>query len=153
TFSLSPCLPVSLSGGAAVEDPGDVGVVHEGERLAFRLKAGDDLSRVHSRLEHLERHQAPDRSLLLGQIDVAEASLADLLQQFVWPKRAFGPPVRRLGTLTGCAAKEMAGVSMCRQKGLHARTERGVGGTRRVEVAGQVARRFMVEGLKENGFR
>ena len=30
-------------GGAGVEDPGDVGVVHQGQRLPLGLEAGDDL--------------------------------------------------------------------------------------------------------------
>ena len=32
-------------GGAGVEDPGDVGVVHQRQGLALGLEAGDDLAR------------------------------------------------------------------------------------------------------------
>ena len=68
---------------AAVEDPGDVGMVHEGQGLAFGLEAGDHLARVHAGLEHLEGHLAAQRLLLLGHEDDAEAALADLFQQLV----------------------------------------------------------------------
>ena len=48
-------------GGAAVEHLGDVGMVHERQRLPLGLEAGDDLPRVHARLDDLQRHLAADR--------------------------------------------------------------------------------------------
>ena len=48
-------------GGAGVEDPGDVGVVHQGQGLPLGLEPGDDLARVHARLDDLQRHPAADR--------------------------------------------------------------------------------------------
>ena len=70
-------------GGAGVEDAGDVGVVHQGQGLALGLEAGDDLLRVHARLDDLQGHRAADRLGLLGHVDDAHAPLADLLQQLV----------------------------------------------------------------------
>ena len=48
-------------GGAGVEDPGDVLVVHHGQGLALGLEAGDDLAAVHAGLDDLERDLAADR--------------------------------------------------------------------------------------------
>ena len=41
-------------GGACVEHPGDVRVVHHGQGLPLGLEAGDDLAGVHARLDDLE---------------------------------------------------------------------------------------------------
>jgi len=56
-------------GGAGIEDAGDVGMVHNRQRLAFGLETGDDLSRVHARLDDLQSHLASDWILLLGHVD------------------------------------------------------------------------------------
>ena len=70
-------------GCAGVEHPGDVGVVHHGQGLALGLEPGDDLFRVHPRLDDLQSHLAAHGALLLGHVDDAHAPLADLLQQLV----------------------------------------------------------------------
>ncbi len=46
---------------AGVEHLGDVRVVHQRQGLPLGLEAGDDLARVHARLDDLERDLAPDR--------------------------------------------------------------------------------------------
>jgi len=68
-------------GRPAVEHLGDVGMVHQRQRLALRLEARDHLLGVHAQLDDLERHLAPDRLELLGHPDRAHAALADLLQE------------------------------------------------------------------------
>ena len=70
-------------GGAGVEDPGDVGVVHQGQGLALGLEPGDDLGGVHARLDDLQRDRAADGRLLLGEEDDAHAALADLAEERV----------------------------------------------------------------------
>ena len=74
--------PAAL-GRAGIEHPGDVGVVHQGQRLPLGLEPGDDLARVHARLDDLQGHLAANRVLLLGDEDQAEPSLADLLHELV----------------------------------------------------------------------
>ena len=74
-------------GGAGVEDLGDVGVVHQGQRLPLGLEAGDDLLGVHARLDDLQGHLAAHRLGLLGHVDDAHAAFADLLQQLVGADR------------------------------------------------------------------
>ena len=70
-------------GLAAVEHVGDIRMVHHGQRLPFRLEAGNDLPRVHAGLEDLERDAASDGLRLLGHEDNAEPALANLFQQLV----------------------------------------------------------------------
>jgi hypothetical protein len=70
-------------GGAGVEDPRDVGVVHQGQRLPLRLEPRDHLTRIHPGLDDLQRHQPLHRRRLLGEVDGAHAPLADRLQQLV----------------------------------------------------------------------
>ena len=70
-------------GGAGVEDLGDVGVVHQGQRLAFGPEPGEDLAAVHAGLDELERDRPPHRLGLLGHVDRAHAPLADRLEQLV----------------------------------------------------------------------
>ena len=70
-------------GRAGVEDLGDVGVVHQRQRLTLRLEASQDLSAVHPRLDQLDRDQPLDRLGLLGHPDRTHAALAHLLDQLV----------------------------------------------------------------------
>jgi hypothetical protein len=70
-------------GFAGIEHLGDVGMVHEGQRLALCFEPANDLAAVHARLENLDGHLAADRLLLLGQKDQAEAALAELFRQLV----------------------------------------------------------------------
>ena len=84
-------------GGAGVEDPRDVRVVHQGQGLALGLEAGDDLLGVHARLDDLERDLAMDRALLLGEEDDAHAALAELADDRVGADARAGPLGDRAG--------------------------------------------------------
>ena len=90
-------------GGAGVEDLGDVGMVHQRQRLALLLEAGDDLHGVHPQLDDLERDAARHRLALLGEEDGAEAAVADRLDQRV----AADDGARALGER--CEARASAG--------------------------------------------
>ena len=74
--------PAAL-GRAGLEHPGDVSVVHQRQRLPLRLEPGDDIARVHARLDDLQGHLAANGVPLLGDEDQAKASLADLLHEFI----------------------------------------------------------------------
>ena len=65
----------------AVEHLRDVRVIHEGQRLTLGLEPGDDLPGVHPRLDELEGDPSPHGVGLLGQVDNAEATLPDLLEE------------------------------------------------------------------------
>ena len=67
-----------MSVAPASRTRGDVGVVHQGQRLPLGLEPGDHLLRVHARLDDLQRHLAADGRRLLGHVDDAHAPFADL---------------------------------------------------------------------------
>ncbi len=58
----------------------DARVLHHRERLPLGVEARDHFLRIHSGLNHLERHLAPHRLGLLCQPDHAAAALAESLQ-------------------------------------------------------------------------
>ncbi len=64
-------------------DAGNVRVIHHGQGLAFGLEAGDDLLRIHARLDDLQGDLATHGSGLFGNVNDAHAPLADLLHQLV----------------------------------------------------------------------
>ncbi len=109
---------VGEAGGGltGIEHPGDIGMVHQGQRLALGLKTGDDLAAVHSRLEDLDGDFPAHRVLLLGDKDQAEPPFTDLLQQLVRADHPAGAYlyqyVRRRG---GRVVQEGAGLAIGEQ--------------------------------------
>ena len=63
---------------AAVEDAGDVGMVHHRQRLPFLLEAGQHGPGIHAGLDELEGDLAFDGFGLFGDPDLAHAAFADL---------------------------------------------------------------------------
>ncbi len=70
-------------GDAGIEDPRDMRVLHERERLPLGLEARDDRLRVHAQLDHLERDHAAQRLLLLRHPHHAHAAFAEALDELV----------------------------------------------------------------------
>ena len=70
---------------SGVEDLGDTGMVHQGQRLSLGLEASDHLVGIHAQFDDLESHLAADGLLLLGHVDHRHAAFADLLQELVPP--------------------------------------------------------------------
>ena len=68
---------------AAVVDAGDVGVVHQGQRLPLGVEPGQHRARVHADLDQLERHLPLDRLSLTGPVDGAHPPLAEDFEQRV----------------------------------------------------------------------
>ena len=85
----------AVLGCAGVEYLRDVRVVHHRQRLTFRLEAGDDLPRVHARLDNFERHATADRLLLFGHIDNSAPAFTDLLEKLVMADARAGLFFRR----------------------------------------------------------
>ncbi len=77
-----------LAGGreAAVEDLGDVGMIHQRQRLPLLLEALHHRFGIHAGLDQLQRHPALDGLGLLGDPDLAHAPFADLLFKRVVPR-------------------------------------------------------------------
>ena len=69
--------------GSGVEDPSDVAVVHQRQRLSFGLEASDDLARVHAPADELERHATSNRLFLLRDEDIAHAARSQLVDDAV----------------------------------------------------------------------
>ena len=59
------------------------GMVHQRQRLPLGFEAGDDLARVHARLDELSATGRLTGCCLLGDPDRPHAAFADLLQQLV----------------------------------------------------------------------
>ena len=72
-----------VGGHPAVNHSGDVGVLHQGQGLALLLEPLEHGSRIHPRLDQLERDLAFDRLGLLGDPDLAHPPFADLLHERV----------------------------------------------------------------------
>ncbi len=64
-------------GGPCIEDPGDAGMLHARQSLAFMIESGQHLLRVHAQLHHLQSYAPADRFGLLGEVDRPHASFAE----------------------------------------------------------------------------
>ena len=62
-------------------------MIHDRQRLAFGFESGDDLRRVHARLDNLYGHLPADGTHLFGQPDLPHAAFTETLQQSVLAKR------------------------------------------------------------------
>ena len=70
-------------GDSSVVDLGNIGVIHQRNRLPFGFETGDDLLGIHPRFDDLQCHSSPDWFRLFRHVDDAHASFADLFQQLV----------------------------------------------------------------------
>jgi hypothetical protein len=78
-----------------VEDPRDVRMSHQRQRLPLDLEACDDLARPEAELDHLQRDPPPDRRGLFGQEHLADRPLADALED---PVRLDGSRLQGTGS-------------------------------------------------------
>ena len=95
----------SPGGGlSAVQNAGDADVLHQSQRLALRLEAGDHLARVHARLQDFQSDLSANRMLLLGHEYHAEPAFSNLLDQFVGPNQRANALTERgiEGTVNAC---------------------------------------------------
>ena len=81
-------------GSAGVEHPGNVGMVHHCKGLPFRFEAGNDLLRIHSQLDDLQRDVASHWQLLIGQEDGAKPALPDHFDELVRSDSGAQKPLR-----------------------------------------------------------
>ena len=66
--------------GPAIVHLGNVGMIHQGQRLTLCVKACEHLLGIHPWLDDLQRHLAADGLGLFGHVDHTHAPFADLLQ-------------------------------------------------------------------------
>src|SRR5262249_12931455 len=74
----------------AIEDTGNVRVVHQGQGLLLGPESGNDLTRIHPQLDDLNGHVTSHGSLLLRQIDCAKSAFAYQLDNAVWADSIIG---------------------------------------------------------------
>src|SRR5690348_4204206 len=67
-----------------VEYCGDIRMIHQGGRLSFSLKPGNDAFGVHARLNDFQSDSPSHWPLLLGHENDATTPFSDLLQQLVF---------------------------------------------------------------------
>ena len=68
----------------AIENLGDVRMIHHGERLPFRFETRKHRLGVHAGLDQFHRHEALHRFRLLGAPDAAHAPFSDQFDQLVF---------------------------------------------------------------------
>ena len=87
------------------------------------FEARDHLLGVHAELDDLQRHAPPNRFLLLRHVNDTEATLTDLLEQFV--RADDGAFCFSFAVVGGCLDRRLKGhgLEMLVQQHLQARTE------------------------------
>jgi hypothetical protein len=78
--------------GAAIENLGDIRMIHHCQGLPFGFESGHDLFGVHPGLDDLQRDAAADGFDLFGHPDLTHAALAEPLEEFVAPGESGGVP-------------------------------------------------------------
>ena len=68
---------------ASIEDLGDVRVIHQGQGLAFLLKACQQAFAVAARFDQLDGDPALYRFFLISDVDGAHATFAELFAELV----------------------------------------------------------------------
>jgi hypothetical protein len=110
-------------------------MVHHRQGLAFGLEAGDHLLGVHTRLDELQRHAPPHRLDLLGHINHAATSFADLLEQLVasdgLPDEVIGGRVREVqgdggSSLSRSSPEQRVRLVMGGEQGLESGAQGGI---------------------------
>ena len=125
--------------------------------MALGVEACNDLARVHSGLDELECDLAADRLLLLGNVDQAEATLANLFLQRVPSDNRPGPLGHGLLRIRAVAAVENAvGLRVGAEQALDAPAQGVVAAARLVQKSlslhrvhflnGGIEQRFFVHG-------
>jgi len=140
-----------------VEDLGDVGMVHQCQRLSFRFEPGDDFLGIHAQFDDLERDAATHGFLLFGHVNNPTTAFADLLQQFVAANHGAGHFLNRGHNDGGTQSfrrrffHEGAFLKIG-QQGFHSRPSRRVPAAGPVQKGGAFRRGNLVQRLKKNLF-
>ncbi len=100
--------------GTRVENFGDGRMVHQRQRLALGLEAGDDFARVHTRFDQLDGNAAADRNFLFCEPDLAHTAYADPLHEPVIADDGAGsfPRIQVARGFDAVACQSLFGVGM-----------------------------------------
>ena len=76
----------SAGGRPGIVDPGNIGMVHQGQGLALGCESRENLGPCISRFQHFQGNAPPDRFVLFGKVDDTHAALAQDPDRVVRPK-------------------------------------------------------------------
>ncbi len=141
--------------GTAIEDAGDVDMVHQRQGLPLGLEAGDDLAAVHAGLDDFEGDFALHGLGLLGHPDDAHAAFADLLQQLVRADRrarvfALSARCHHPRSFEQRLIQKTAGCLVGFEQPLDLSPQANIALTGAFEISGAFVQRFLVNGRQEN---
>ena len=148
----------ALQRGPGIVNLGDHRVVHQRQRLAFDLEAGDRLFRVHPLLDDLQGYPPTHRLALFGEPDFAHPSLAQFAYEPIGADRGRGLAVL-VGALQLTAVGQQLGrgpieervvVPVGGEQGLHALEQDRVAGTLPPEKRLALVLRQLGRGQKES---
>ena len=132
-------------------------MIHQRQGLPLGIEAGNDTLGIHAQLDDFQGHPAADGVFLLGHVNDAAATFADLLQQFVRPDvraQAFQGRRHLSGRLRGLRTALCAQALGQLMRGRSGQFEKTVGvrfggeegielfPERRLAVAGQIKKRL-----------
>ena len=80
-------------------------MVHHRQGLPLGLEAGQDLPRVHARLDDLQRHAPADRLFLVGKIDRAKTAFAQHAAELIRPNPRTQHGVAMRSVRRGCGVQ------------------------------------------------
>ena len=121
---------------SGLKDLGDSGMLHERERLALGLEAGNDFARVHARLDELDGDAAADGLFLFGQPDFTHAAFADHFEQMVRTNDGCGGSCQRVAEVFGGVAEKATGFCIGGEQRFHVSSQLGVTGALAVQEGG-----------------
>jgi hypothetical protein len=145
----------AAGGFASVVNLGDIGMIHQRQRLPLGFKARDHLTRVHAGFEDLEGNLTADRLLLLGDEDQAHAAFADLFHQTVRADNTSGTLAdRRVKSLrrSNRGAFQELSLVIGGQQRLNVAAQAVIPGTGAVQKRGPLPRILFLQGLGKHGF-
>src|SRR5260221_11945518 len=143
-------------GRPCIENLGDVGMVHQRQRLPLGFKPGDDALRVHSRLDDFQSDPSSNGCLLFSHVNHPASALTYLLEQLVMANAVARFFSRRKRLSCSCwpacswSAKEIACLFVSLEQGFHSSAELAVCLTSLVQITIAVFRR-KTESFREDG--
>ena len=75
----------SIIGGAAIDEPGDIGVLEMGQYLPLGAEAAKSIVGIHSALDDFDGHLFAKRVVALREVNRADAAPADFLYYVIRP--------------------------------------------------------------------
>jgi hypothetical protein len=140
---------------AAIVHLGDVGMIHERQRLPLGFKSSQHALGIHARFDQLDRNDASHWLRLLCHPDGSHPDFADNLEQFESISEDGANvqvDVRGLGFKAVCRRGIAAEAGVCGEKSVDSSTHWRVGGARFVQIGSPLIGRRETRGVQEDRF-